>query len=202
MGGITELAAAYVAQMQALTPPGMAWDTQTDTALAALFAGTAPTFARIHARADYMLEEMDPRTTLEMLREWEIWAGLPDPCTNYLGTTLSERRRLLWWHLTQVRGLALDMYKNLADALGYEVDIVPHGRPFICGRGRCGQILGGGHIERLVWRVIIKKMKIRDFKAGSSRAGHSLGSFARARDLECLLHKLKPAHTELVVGYA
>ncbi len=197
----TEQQARYEQALNQLLPPGMAWQLEDTSVLTLIHSALAKTFGRVDARTQQLLAEMDPRTALEMLKEWEVWVGLPDTCTNYAGKTLSERRILLWQHLTRRRSLALTMYKELANALGYSIEIIPHGKPFVCGRSRCGHALGGGAIERLVWKVTIIGHRHRDFICGSSRCGQSLGSIIRATDLECLLHKLKPAHTELVVAY-
>ena len=192
---------AYLAQLQLLLPPGQAWPRDAEALLTRILRGIARSLAEAESRAEKLLAECDPRTTFDLLPDWEEWAGLPDPCMAASVATLSERRRVLWQHLTRRRGLMLAMFKRLAELLGYQVEILPHGRPFICGHSRCGQLLGGGHEERLVWRVIIKGHRYRDFVCGSSRCGQKLGEIARADDIVCVLRKANPAHLELVIGY-
>ncbi|GFM37669.1 YmfQ family protein [Desulfovibrio psychrotolerans] len=191
----------YLIQMQALLPLGDAWPRDPDAVLTLLLAGIAGDMARVDGRCTDLIEETDPRTTLELLSEWEAFAGLPDACTASVATSLGERRRSLWAALTQKDGLSLNYFQRLAERLGYSVTIIGRGRPFICGRSRCGHVLGGGHIERLVWRVTINGPRIQRFRCGSSRAGDRLTRIVRATDLECLLRRMNPAHLELVIAY-
>lgn len=193
--------ALYLAQLQALLPPGSAWPRDEEATITHILRALAVMLAEAEERTATLLQESDPRTTLELLPEWEAWAGLPDPCMKDSVVTLSERRRTLWQHLTGNRGLMLAMFVRLAELLGYTIEILPHGRPFICGFSRCGQKLGGEHADRLVWRVIIKGYRLRDFRVGVSRCGDSLGKIVRADDIECVLRRMCPAHTELIIGY-
>ena len=191
----------YLAHLQQLLPPGAAWPRDRDAILTKLLLALAVELSGVENRARALMEECDPRTALELLSEWEAWAGLPDPCMKDSVATLSERRRVLWQKLTGNRGLMLDIFVQTARMLGYELDILPHGRPFICGVSRCGHRLGGDHAARLVWRVIIKGYRLRDFRCGVSRCGDSLGRKVRADDMECILRRMNPAHLDLIIGY-
>lgn len=191
----------YLIQLQALLPLGEAWPREPETTMTQLLRGIAEDMARVDKRCSDLVEETDPRTTLELLGEWEAFAGLPDSCSASGAVSLGERRRSLWAALTQKDGLSLAYFKGLATRLGYSVTIIGRGRPFICGRSRCGHVLGGGHDERLAWRVTIHGPRIQRFRCGSSRAGDKLTRIVRATDLECLLRRMNPAHTELVIAY-
>lgn len=194
-------ASQYLIQLQALLPLGDAWPREPDALLTVLLRGLATDMARVDGRCTDLIEETDPRTALELLSEWETFAGLPDFCSAASAISLGERRRSLWAALTQKDGLSLSYFRRLAERLGYSVTITGRGHPFICGRSRCGQMLGGGHIERLVWRVTINGPRIQRFRCGSSRAGDRLTRIVRATDLECLLRRMNPAHLELVIAY-
>ncbi len=191
----------YLLQLQALLPLGDAWPREPDALMTHTLRGLAEDMARADRRCVDLFEETDPRTALELLGEWEAFAGLPDVCTQNTAISLGERRRALWSALVQKSGLTLSFFERLATRLGYAVTIVGRGRPFICGRSRCGHRVGGGHEERLVWHVTVHGPRVQRFRCGASSAGDRLTRIVRASDLECLLRRLNPAHLELVIAY-
>ena len=65
----------YVQLLSALLPPGPAWSVD-DVAI----SGIAPSLLRAHQRADELMQEIDPRTTAELIGRWERCCGLPDEC--------------------------------------------------------------------------------------------------------------------------
>lgn len=84
-------ATAYLSQLLALLPPGAALLREPDARLARLLGVPAAELARVDGRAGALLDEADPRTTAEMLADWERALGLPDECSAPL--TLVEQRR-------------------------------------------------------------------------------------------------------------
>ena len=80
----------YLKAMQALLPPGLAWLREDEGALTKVLRAAAKEYERIDAYADNVTEEIDPRTTFEMLSDWENALGLPE-CGLELGP-LAERR--------------------------------------------------------------------------------------------------------------
>lgn len=191
----------YLIQLQALLPVGGAWPREAEAPLTRTLHGLAEDMARVDRRSVDLFEETDPRTALELIGEWETFAGLPDACTQDTAISLGERRRALWSALVQKSGLTLSFFQRLATRLGYTVTIKRHGRPFICGRSRCGHQVGGGHDELLVWHVTICGPRVQRFRCGASSAGDRLTRIVRATDLECLLRRLNPAYLELVIAY-
>jgi uncharacterized protein YmfQ (DUF2313 family) len=81
-------AKAYLQQLQALLPRGLAWPRAVDAHLTKLLSAFSLEFARVDQRVDDLLDEADPRSTLELLPEWERMAGLPDPCASKQTITL------------------------------------------------------------------------------------------------------------------
>src|SRR4051812_28592617 len=81
----------YTKLLKRLLPPGRAWVASDGGHLSGLFSGLAEELSRAHVRGLALIEEMDPRTTFELLEDWERICGLPDACTG-LGTTLQDRR--------------------------------------------------------------------------------------------------------------
>lgn len=192
-------AQGYLESLQSLLPPGQAWTRQADADLTKVLRIVAGEFARIDARAQQLINESDPRTTTEMLSDWEATVGLPNKCSG-LGQTLQERRQAVVQKLTMGGGQSKAFYIELAELLGYEITIDEF-RPFICGISRCGDVLNGGHEVRFYWRVNVPDPRLTYFRTGISTCGERLMTVQRAEDLECALNYAKPAHTELIFSY-
>lgn len=191
--------AAYLIFLQSLLPPGQAWLFDNAAVFNQVLGVIAGELARVHARTDDLLNEADPRSTLEMLTDWERVAGLPDLCTGDL-ETLQERRQALVQRITSRGGQSKAYFYSLAEVLGYEIEINEY-RPFITGISHCGDILNGGHDVRYHWRVRVLEPRLTYFRAGVSRCGEKLMSIRYAEDLECILRRVKPAHTNLIFAY-
>lgn len=193
-------AADYLSQLQALLPQGPAWPRDAGATLTRLLQSMADELARVDGRAAQLLEEADPRTTLELLPDWERVAGLPDPCIAGIATTLAERRAALVDRITAEGGASKPYFQAIAERLGYQVEIARFS-PFICGLSRCGDPLNGAPSVRHYWRVRVIGARLTQFRAGASQIGDRLGKLTRATDLECLLNRLAPAHTTVIVAY-
>lgn len=186
--------------LQALLPSGLPWPRSSSAALTKLLAALGAEMDRVDARGMDLIGEIDPRSTLELLADWERVCGLPDACSAELATTLQERRAGLVEKLTSVGGSSKAYFIALAEAMGYAIEIDEF-RPFVAGVGRCGDALGGGHAVRHQWRVRVTGARYTAFRAGASQCGDLLGKIVRAEDLECKFKRLKPAHTHLIVSY-
>jgi uncharacterized protein YmfQ (DUF2313 family) len=190
----------YRQALHALAPPGRALPTATGTSWAQLLDALAGELARLDGRAQDLRAEADPRTTLELLADWERVAGLPDPCAGE-NATLQERRGALVQRLASRGGQSAAFFRSLAERLGYTVTVAEY-RPFLCGVSSVGaQALNPAEI-RLAWRLRLKDPRVTSFRAGQSRLGTDpLLKISRAEGLECIVQRLKPAHTNAFVAY-
>jgi len=134
-----------------------------------------------------------------MLEDWERVLALPDECAP-AGTTLQERRAAVVSRLTVGGGQSLAYYLDLAQRLGYAVTIEEF-RPFITGMSCCGDTLNGPHEVRHVWRVTVHGPRVTYFRTGESATGERLLDIAYAEDLTCILRRLAPAHSEVIIAY-
>ena len=190
-------AAAYTAQLQQLLPTGPAWSRDPAATLTALLAGLAAEFARVDGRVDDLLTEIDPRSTYDLLEDWERVLGLPDGCTPVSGT-LSERRAALIQKLTSLGGQTPAFYVALAAALGFAI-VIHEFDPAVDVYSPGLDISGGKW--RLVWRVeVLTQTDFTVFRAGVSAAGDRLTE-GGALDLECVIRRAKPAHTLVLFSY-
>lgn len=71
-----------------------------------------------------MIQELDPRTTRQMINEWETAVGLPDPCLP-VAETLEERRQWVMWRLDKRRYSTAEDWKYLASLFGLDIRITP-----------------------------------------------------------------------------
>lgn len=189
----------YREQLQALLPPGGAWTRQPDAVLTRVLDAIAQEMARLDARAQILIDESDPRSTAELLADWERVAALPEPCLADIAQTSSERRAALHTKLTRLGGLSRAFFIAFAAAAGYTVTIT-EARPFQAGHSVAGHAITNG-VWVFTWQVNSALHTVRVFGAGSGAAGDALRSWGNAL-LECLCTRYKPAHTLPIFAYA
>lgn len=191
-------AADYLAQLQALLPQGFAWPRQADAALTQLLLAWAGELARVDGRAADLVEEADPRTTAELLADWERVAGLPDPCVAALGInqTTAQRRAALVAKLTTIGGQSAAYYIALAARLGYTITITEY-KTFTV-RSKVNDPLND-----LPWRFVFTVNAplntVRRFTVRSA-VNDPLAAWGNEL-LECVISRLKPAHTHVLFAY-
>lgn len=92
------------------------------TVLSDLIDGLVVELSRIGVRTDDILLEMDPRTTVELLPDWERVADLPDPCAA-APVTIPDRQAALTARITSrggdTGGSTVAMLLAIAVELGY-----------------------------------------------------------------------------------
>ncbi len=187
--------------LAALLPLGYAWPREIGSTAMSLVEGLSVEFADVEERLLEIPEETDPRSTFELIAEWERALGLPDCCVSIADTIAAKRNAIIDRYLHE-GGQSRAYFQALSDDLGYTVEIDEF-TPFITGISKFGtKALEGNEDIRLMWRVRVMNLPIYYFRFGLSEAGVTpLTDFARAEDLECLLNRLKPAHTKLILAY-
>lgn len=194
---------AYGEAFARLFPQGLAWPRHEESIFQRVIRGLAAIFGDVDARAATLLQvESDPRLTYELLPEWELAFGLPDPCVPK-PLTLPERRVALVNKMTTIGGQSRAFFIGVAATLGYTITITEFS-PFQFGvssfGGKRGQFLIPG--GRYVWRVSVEGARLTRFRFGASSFGrNALLEITRAEDLECVLNRWKPAHTILQFDY-
>lgn len=182
----------YESHLFALRPPGPAWPASDPRTGAA-----ASECARVHNRAVDLIDESDPRTTVERLADWERVAGLPGPCAT-LEETFQERRNALVSQLTSIGGQSPQFFVTLAVRLGYTVTVSEF-RPFLAGRATAGdELTNDTWIHR--WMIRAPQTTTFDFRAGQGVAGEPLRRWGEEL-LECAITTHKPAHTDVTFAY-
>lgn len=193
-------AADYTAQLQALLPTGLAWPREPDAVMTALLAGLAEEFARLDSRIGDLFDEADPRSTLELIDEWERVLGLPDPCTAS-ATTLAARQLIAWRKLAYQAGQTPAFYVALAASVGMEIEIHEFDPDVDDWDPTLTALITDGK-WRFVWRVhVLTATDFTLFRVGTSAVGDRLVE-GGAIDLECMIQAARPAHTRVIFSYA
>ncbi|EHS51482.1 Protein of unknown function DUF2313 [Rhizobium sp. PDO1-076] len=164
-----------------------------------LFKAIAAALADVEQGAEDLMRETDPRSANALLTDFERCLG-PDPCGRDQGNlNVDQRRRLAHQRWTARGGQSIPYFVSLAARLGVAITVEEYW-PSRAGGLRAGQRLRPEGCQ-FVWKVNIPGLvSVVNFKAGASRAGHSLGSFA-VSSIECEIRRLKPAHTTVVFSY-
>lgn len=185
----------YLTELQALLPQGAAWPREPGATLSLTLLALADELARVDQRAEQLLDEADPRTTLELLADWERIAGLPDPCVGGSPTT-AQRRASLIQKLTALGGQTPAYYIGVALSLGFVITIgeflehtveddVEH------------QLYGSDW--NFAWQVNAPLNTVGELTVEDT-ADDPLAWWGNEQ-LECVLRPLRPAHTHVIFAY-
>lgn len=189
----------YREQLKALLPPGRAISRDPGTTIEKLLHGMADEMARLDARGEQLLVEVNPMTTTDLLAEWERVAGLPDKCAGTIEETMQGRRAALASKLSGTGGQSKSYFIAVAAALGYTVTITEF-TPFLAGHSHAGDPLTNGEWA-FAWQVNAPAVSQIFFRAGQSTAGEPLASGDNTL-LECKMREIKPAHTTVLFQYS
>lgn len=141
----------YQQQLNALLPPGPVWEAlRSDPLMQGLLLAWADELARVDASNDSLLDEADPRTTVQLLTEWEAFASLPSACSP-ANQTQAQRQAALAQRLTGATAITRPSVVQMAADLGVSIAIVEH------SAHRYGDRYGrtyGGTDWQLTWDVV------------------------------------------------
>lgn len=160
----------YHQPLMDLLPNGPVWPRESDTWLSKLMKAASYIYARIERRGKDLLRESDPRTTYELLAEWEEALGITP------SGTLAQRRNVI---VTQLRGLgnpSTEHFIQIAESLGFSDIEVQTYSPLVAGDP------SGFDVHDVAWR----------FRA--DLVAHVRDAVAEA-ELVRQAARLKPLHT-------
>lgn len=192
-------AEAYARQLKALLPTGPAW-TGTDKmgVFGRLLLAIGDELARIDARCDDLIRELDPATTTELLPDWERVLGLPDPCLTQ-AQTLQQRRAAVVTKYTLLGGQNAQFYIDLAASIGFPITITEFD-PFVAGSDAGDPLSNDEGGWPYTWQVNAPEETIQYFRSGQNTSGDALRTWGNEQ-LECAINARKPAHTNLLFAY-
>jgi uncharacterized protein YmfQ (DUF2313 family) len=184
----------YADALSALAPQGRAWPTDSSV-VQQTFAALAPTPYGAYASATNLLIDAFPATTVQLLPEWQLSLGLPDPCAGSDPTLQQEQQQILARFIAG-GGQSADYYIQFAATLGYTITITEFA-PFRAGINAAGQPVNG-EAWAWAWEINGPTFQLEYFTVGSSSVGMPLASAVGGNALECELSRLSPAHTVLI----
>jgi len=193
---------SYLQQLQALLPLGLAWPRTPGAILTKLLSGFAVMFAEVHTRAENLLDEIDPRTTRELLPDWERVAALPDSCITVLelDQSIEQRRLALHGKLTAVGGASPAFFIDMAARFGYAGATVEHRfAPMTCN-STCNAALNS-EADRSVW-ILHLPDNGGDLKMTCNSACDSPLATWGDKAIECRMLEIAPAHTTVLFAYS
>jgi uncharacterized protein YmfQ (DUF2313 family) len=163
--------------------------------------------------ADLLELESDPRSTVDLLPEWERAFGLPDDCLAE-PVSIADRQKALTARIATLGGQQPEFFVRLAAGLGYTIRIAEH-MPFMCGVSEVGDtrpvdgpVAGfrweiGPESMRPYWTVLVLNPRLSWFRVGASEVGVDPHlRIGIATDLECLIRRFGPAHTVIYFDYS
>lgn len=190
-------AADYLSAMQALMPRGRVWPKDADATQTKTLGGLVQIYVRNTERANNLLVDAFPATSVELLSEWEQTLGLPDPCAGE-APTIQARQAQVVARFAGSGGQSAAYFIAYAKALGYTVTVTQF-TPFRAGQQRAGSPCGLQDWA-FTWQINSALNTITYFRAGLSGAGESIESWGNAV-LQCEIAEIKPAHTYLNFAY-
>lgn len=153
--------------------------------LARILSCLAGGLERVERDAYDLLNQTDPGVSTTLLADWERVLGLPEPCFQYETFLMSVEERQIQAHLKLFSAGQItseQWYIDYAAGLGFGITIEENPvdtNPFICGVATCG-------VESVGGRGGYSNMTITIHTAESPIIV-----------LQCILNKLKQAHTTI-----
>ncbi len=189
----------YAQQLKQLHPRGMLWESllRVGSIYSKLLTGIAHCFARIDDRAAALIDESDPRSTTEMLPDWENAAAIPGDC-GLIGETIAERQQNLTAKITQQAGDSKQDLIDIAERHGFAPATITEYTSHSVDSDVDAPIYGAD------WRFAIKltapNKPVITFTVDSA-VDESLGSELSGTQLECAIKKMAPAHCVVIFEY-
>lgn len=187
----------YLQHLQALLPQGPAWPRAADADLTKLLRAFADEFERVDFRVDGVFNEFDPRTTSELISDWERVAALPDPCVTS-DQSIEQRRAALVSKLIAQGGQSRQYFIDMAGSMGYPAATVDEYSQMVCDED-CDAALWSAPDE-FVWQINLPSdgaVFEMDCESSCDDALMIWGDEA----IECRINRYKPAHTTVIFAY-
>jgi len=189
----------YQLQLKQLHPRGKLWTSllRDDSVYSKFLKGIATEFAHINERVVDLMAEADPRSTVELLPDWEQAHAIPGDC-GYLGATIAERQLLLTAKVTEQVSDNNQELIDTAEFLGFAPATTTEYESHSVDSSVDAPLYGED------WRFAIK-LSVTDQAVIAftveSAVDESLGQELPRTKLECTINKTAPAHCVVIFEY-
>jgi uncharacterized protein YmfQ (DUF2313 family) len=182
----------YGQLLRQLLPEGPAWD---GPLMAGALGAWGDGLARFEQHIDALAAELDPRTAIELLPEWEMSYGLPDPCLGG-APTIAQRHASLMARVPGDGGLEPARYVALAARLGFTVSVTEYSA-WTCD-DPCDQPI---YDEAWNWAWAVNAPAVTTFEfTCQSGCDEPLRVWGNAV-LECSIRAVAPGHGTVIFTY-
>lgn len=192
-------AESYAREMFARLPRGALWPERFTGVWSKFLLAIGCEFGRLRQEVLHLIAELDPRTTSDMLTDWEQAYGLPDQCVAPPTTDAERTRRLLT--LVTMKG---NLRKHFIEGIAYDIGVdvlLEEFAPATMGVSRCGDRMDGHGWRWAIFCHAPSTIVTRAY-CGSSGCGDRLSDFGNA-GLECVMRKHipVPSKNKIIFGY-
>lgn len=189
----------YTLQLKQLHPRGKLWDSllRDDSIYSKLLKGIATEFSRIGDHAADLIDEADPRSTVELLSDWEQAVAIPGDC-GYLSATIAARQQILTSKVVEQASDNNQELIDIAELLGFAPATITE------YESHSVDLTVDAPIYSEDWRFAIKlsaKEKPVIAFTVQSTVDESLGEELPRTQLECAINKMAPAHCVVIFEY-
>jgi len=188
----------YLTLLQNAIPEGLAWTRAPLAFMTRLLTAIAKEFARIDARARNLPNEADPRETVELIDDWERFAGLPDICVTK-EQSLQERQVALSAKLRMQGGQNAAYFIQIASDLGYEGATVDHKFMELTCNDDCNDELHSPD-DKYTWVMNLPSDGGFYQMDAESPCDNALASWGDEA-IECRINRYSPSHTTIIFAY-
>lgn len=186
--------------LQRHLPLGMAWESFRLAGKTAykLLSAISESYEDAWEALCALPTEIDPRTTTDLIVEWETAVGLPDPCLP-VATTLEERRAWVMWRLDKRRWSTAADWHELAALFGLVIRITP------------GWLVQKPSLYPSCYPIYYRNFPLLgrfrvyiDVEDGCGEEGYAYsypavyGTGDRCAALKCLIERVKPANVVVI----
>lgn len=190
----------YYLQICRLLPRGPIWKPKQGSILFGVLSAAAAEFARIDARIDRLLDESDPRTSIEMLDTWFKDYGVPSKCLEVISDpTLEQKRQELLAKITSNSPLNAAYFIELGRVLGYEVEVKTF-KPHNVMSGVDELIYDDDWVTTFVLDIHVASDTNYELLNTTWDVSQPLAVWGEIL-LECVIRAQAPAHTHVIFQY-
>lgn len=188
----------YLTLLGQLLPPGIAMSPEQDDT-ADLLTKTARELEAVAGLDESLFVEIDPRNAVLLLDETEASLGLPDRCT-FGSQSVGERQAAAYNKLVDAGGARRTRYLGILRRLGQLQADIERFALHTC-QHTCEDAVFD-HTEWLfTWAITLKENTLSTPATCQSHCEEPLALWGNTQT-ECVLHKEKPAYSNLLIKYA
>lgn len=190
---------SWLAALQALLPPGRAFNREPGSVLTKVLGAIAAMLLAAQIRFEDLIDQRDPRLATSLLTDWERALGLPDACTP-AGQTIGDRQRAAFQRYTEQGGQSRAYFIDLANRLGEPGVTITEYLPMTCN-STCNDALFS-LADKFVFAINIPRaaLNVRPMTCNSN-CDSALQEYTPSV-IECAIKERKPAQTNVIFAYA